>query len=97
MSIWASWPNTLNLMPQFTLCPGLFASHMQTNCAGKWRATIVGLPLARSCPTLCAAQVTLRAELFGDQTTSQGAAGLWEPYKLGAQGFRVYATLSIEP
>ena len=28
-------------------------------------------------------QVTIRAELFGDQTTSHGAAGYWEPYKLG--------------
>lgn len=25
----------------------------------------------------------MRAELFRDQTTSHGAAGYWEPYKLG--------------
>jgi len=35
--------------------------------------------------TADAAQVTLRAELFGAETTSHGAAGLWEPYKLGAR------------
>ena len=37
--------------------------------------------------TLATVQVTLRAELFGADTTSHGAAGLWEPYKLGARHF----------
>ena len=59
--------------------------------AEKGRATIfvvgagvIGLSTAlRLCQEVQGAQVTVIADTFLADTTSNGAAGLWEPYKLG--------------
>ena len=46
-------------------------------------AGVIGLTTAlRLCNELPTAKVTVFAEKFEDETTSAGAAGLWEPYKL---------------
>ena len=46
-------------------------------------AGVIGLTSAlRLCDELPTANVTVIAETFENETTSAGAAGLWEPYKL---------------
>ena len=48
-------------------------------------AGVIGLSTAlRLCQEVKGVQVTVVADTFLADTTSSGAAGLWEPYKLGS-------------
>jgi hypothetical protein len=55
----------------------------------------VGDHLQLLAETYPAGSVTLAAEQFLQNTTSAGAAGLWEPYKLGACPFRISSSISL--
>lgn len=61
------------------MCSPLLACRLAT---GAWRAGAAGgQVLQEAYPR---GSVTVAADAFLQDTTSHGAAGLWEPYKLGA-------------
>lgn len=55
-------------------------------------AGVVGLTSAvRLAEEVSGSRVTVVAERFGGNTTSHGAAGLWQPYKVAAGGHHLHS------